>query len=67
MENAQTEEREKGERQKSNGDVKIDLTDEVLEKEADEKTTFIEIEKVHIDPVKMEGGNDGDEQKQQND
>lgn len=65
--NAQTEEREKGERQKSNGDVKIDLTDEVLEKEVGLETTFIEIEKVHIDPVKMEGGNDGDEQKQQND
>lgn len=67
VENAQTEERETGERQKSNGDVKIDLTDEVLEKEVGLETTFIEIEKVHIDPVKMEGGNGGDEQKQQND
>lgn len=63
IENVQTEERETEERQDSIEGVKIDLTGDVLEKEVDEKITFIEIEKVQINPVKMEGENGGDEQK----
>ena len=66
-EKVQTEERVTEEKQDSRDGVKIDLTDEVQEKEVDEKTSFIEIEKVQINPVRMEGENGGDEQKQQND
>ena len=59
----QIEERELKEGQEGREGVKIDLIDDTLEKEAEEKEVAIKIEKVQIDPIVMEGENACDEQK----